>query len=175
MKSLPTIQTPRLLLRPCTKGDIEPLYRIWLDQDMRRYLWDNRPISYQEAEETVEEYLKTEVEDRLGIWCIHSIEARSALIGFCGLRFIAGTSDVELLYGLLPAYWKRGFATEASRALLRYSFNTLDVPHVYAGSDPVNLASFGVMERLGMYPVAENTVPVPGALYYRMERSQFHD
>lgn len=141
---------------------------------MRRYLWAGQVITYEEAEETVEESILWEKEHGLGIFCM-LLEPELNLIGFCGVRFIAQTTDVELLYGLLPAYWKQGFATEASRAMLRYAFGTLNVSHVFAGCDPLNTSSFGVMERLGMQAVPDGTVPVPGAVYYRLERPQWKD
>jgi RimJ/RimL family protein N-acetyltransferase len=44
----------------------------------------------------------------------------------------------------------QGYATEAARALLRHCFETLDLHRVFATCQPENVASWRVMEKLGM-------------------------
>jgi RimJ/RimL family protein N-acetyltransferase len=49
-------------------------------------------------------------------------EAPDELIGFAGLRPFGEPEQVEVLYALLPAHWRRGLASEAARAVLRFGF-----------------------------------------------------
>ena len=44
----------------------------------------------------------------------------------------------------------RGYATDAARAILRYGFETLGLHRVIANCQPENVASWRVMEKLGM-------------------------
>ena len=44
----------------------------------------------------------------------------------------------------------RGYATEAARALLRHAFETLELHRMIATCQPENIASWRVMEKLGM-------------------------
>ena len=171
MPQLPVLQTARLVLRPFSIEDSYELHRMWCDDQMRKFLWDDRVISLEEARQTVAEAVTGSQKTGIGMWSIARKEQIEPMIGFCGLRFIASTPEIELLYGLLPAYWKKGFAVESVHAIVDYLFENFRVEQVFAGSDPLNQASFGVMKRLGMQPVPEGTVPVPGALYYRLMRS----
>lgn len=89
------------------------------------------------------------------------------LIGFCGLRYIGETRDVELLYGIHPRLWGRGFATEAARAILQWAFRETTLPRVFAGADLPNAASFRVMEKLGMR-FSETRMTAAGETPYRV-------
>ena len=57
---------------------------------------------------------------------------------------------VEVGYVFSPAYSKRGYATEAVRALLEVAFVELDARRVVARVDTRNTASRALLERLGM-------------------------
>src|SRR5690606_3130336 len=92
---------------------------------------------------------------RPGLWLIYPAGDLQKLAGFCALREIAGTREVEVLYGLTPEMWGQALATEAARAVLRYGFEVLGLPRIWARTDPPNVASRRVIERLGMR-VAEN-------------------
>jgi len=49
-----------------------------------------------------------------------------------------------------PAYWGRGYATEAAAAVLKMSFEELGVARVTADCFAANHASIRVMEKIGM-------------------------
>src|SRR5206468_2178560 len=54
-----------------------------------------------------------------GQWAVR-LATDGALVGFCGLRETGVTDEVEVLYGIAPAVWGHGFATEAVRAVLAH-------------------------------------------------------
>jgi [ribosomal protein S5]-alanine N-acetyltransferase len=56
----------------------------------------------------------------------------------------------ELGYIFHPDHHRRGYATEACRAVLEHAFQRLGAHRVIAGCCPQNLASWRLMERLGM-------------------------
>ena len=79
------------------------------------------------------------------------LAAEARLIGWCGL----GISDDEpreaiVWYTLHPDAWNRGYTTEAARALVDFGFRTLGLHRVGADCDPANVASWRVLEKLGM-------------------------
>ena len=154
--NLPTLRTNRLVLEPFRREDIDELHALWADADVRRYLWDDEIISRERAVETVEAALRAADANGVGMWTVRESAQPSELIGFCGLRGVSEV-DVELLYGLSPRYWRRGFATEAASVVLQYAFCELRLARVVAAADPDNRRSFGVLERLGM-------TPLPGGL-----------
>jgi RimJ/RimL family protein N-acetyltransferase len=73
----------------------------------------------------------------------------------------------DLGYRLLRRCWRRGLATEASRALLRHAFETVGMRRVIAQTMAVNAASRGVMAAAGLtyvrtyFPGFDD--PLPGA------------
>lgn len=56
----------------------------------------------------------------------------------------------ELGYIFHPAYWSRGYATEASRALLQFGFGSLDLHRITATCRPDNRGSARVLQKTGM-------------------------
>ena len=160
------LETERLLLIPFDREHVPFLHRLWTDPEVRRYLWDDRIISVDEAAEVVEASLQGP-----GMWVLRR---DGEDIGFCGLRSIGDSDDppqVEILYALLPAHWRQGLATEASREVLRYAFEDLGLDRVYAGADPPNARSFPVMERLGMTFDSRREIHGLDAIYYVIHAS----
>jgi ribosomal-protein-alanine N-acetyltransferase len=166
------IDTARLRFRPSTLDDVGALHRIWTDPDVRRYLWDNKIIPRETAEEVVRASLASFAEQRFGMWVL-TVPGDDAIIGFCGLRHCEDPSGVEVLYGLLPAYWGKGLATEAARAVLRYGFAELQLERIWGGADAPNVASLRVLEKLGM--TYEKTAPMPlgEGHWYSLTRKAF--
>ena len=149
------LDTSRLRLRPAGEPDVDALHDLWIDRDVRRYLWDDRMISRAEALAVVQQSQETFERTGFGLWTIRPRE-EERLLGFCGLREIAATSEIEIVYGLSPRDWGRGFATEAAAAVLRFAREHCGRADVLAKMDAPNLASARVAERLGM-------IRLPGA------------
>lgn len=61
----------------------------------------------------------------------------------------------EYAYHLQPAFWGRGFMTEASQSLLRWLWHRAGRLHVEAFIDPSNTASITLATRLGFHPAGE--------------------
>ena len=57
---------------------------------------------------------------------------------------------VEVGYGVLPEYRRRGYAFEAARALVDWAFTQPGVRRVVAECEADNVGSIRILERLGM-------------------------
>ena len=64
-----------------------------------------------------------------------------------GARFSA---EVGLFWAISPSMQRKGYATEAGRALLDLAFGPLRLGRIIAGTERTNAASIAVMRRLGM-------------------------
>jgi RimJ/RimL family protein N-acetyltransferase len=152
--ALPTIRTRRILLRPWTRDDVDALHELWTAPEVRRYLWDDVVITRQTAEQVVDSVLRTEELHGIGCWTLYmtpDVSGADTLIdGFCGFRLIDEGPEIELLYGLRGEHWGKGLTTEAGAAALEYLWRATAYQQVYARTDPPNIKSVSVMQRLGM-------------------------
>ncbi|MEQ9641690.1 MAG: GNAT family N-acetyltransferase [Alphaproteobacteria bacterium] len=88
-------------------------------------------------------------------WAKHGFGMYAVLVdgvfaGECGLRWRDDRPEVEVSYGLLPAFRGKGYATEAARAVMAFGFETLKRQQIVAYSRSDNLVSHRVLEKLGM-------------------------
>ncbi|TDO54991.1 ribosomal-protein-alanine N-acetyltransferase [Kribbella sp. VKM Ac-2527] len=70
------------------------------------------------------------------------------MIGFARLG-PTGVQAAHLGYAIGYDYWGHGYATDASRTLLRFAFTDLSLHRVSAAIGPENLASIAVVKNLG--------------------------
>ncbi|GCE18484.1 GNAT family N-acetyltransferase [Dictyobacter kobayashii] len=79
------------------------------------------------------------------------LRKNNQLIGNCGLRMSHAQADMaDLGYELDRHYWGYGYATEASRALLAFGFEQLQLHRIWAYCLSENVASAHVLEKIGM-------------------------
>jgi [ribosomal protein S5]-alanine N-acetyltransferase len=166
--TLRTLVTARLDLVPCALGDGAALWKIWTDPDVRHYLWDDQVIPLERARALVVDSMVAARTSGLGFRTVRR-RGDETIVGFCGLLLNAA-GEVELLYGLVPACWGQGLATEAARAVLRYGFDVLGLARIVAATDPPNRASIRLLERLGMAPRAEAPAAAAHLVHFQLGR-----
>ena len=167
------LETARLLLRPCTADDLAALHQLWTDPEVRRYLFDDRIISREQADAMIQSSLASFPTHGFGLWIVHCT-GEEAMVGFCGLFLIGDPPEVELLYGIAPPVWGQGLTTEATRAVLRYGFEELRLARIVAGADVPNVASLRVLEKLGMTFARRMRTAYGEVLYFALTREEFH-
>jgi RimJ/RimL family protein N-acetyltransferase len=138
-------RTERLLLRPGWAEDAPALARAIADEQVVRNLatapW---PFALQDAEA----FLAAPRDPALPSFLItERTDGAPRIVGACGLgRRPSGA--VEMGYWIARPYWGRGFATEASQALIDIG-RTLKLPRLEASHFIDNPASGRVLEKLG--------------------------
>jgi ribosomal-protein-alanine N-acetyltransferase len=168
----PALLTGRLTLRPLSETDVGALHRISNDPLVRRYLWDDQPVSEATVRDLIAQSGRTFSEEGLGLFGV-LLRGDDTLLGFCGFVRLEGMEEPELGYELVPQAWGRCLATEAARACVRYAFEEAGLARVIAGADPPNVASLRVLEKLGMKPVGNLNPNAPEAPYYALSRKDF--
>ena len=144
------ITTARLRLRRSRPEDAERIAEYRSDPDVHRFQgWDRTDADG--IREEIEQMARR-LPGEPG-WVQLSVEdlESGALVGDVGLSPEAGDPGVvKLGYTIAPEFQRRGFATEAVRALIGYVFGTLgaELIRVYAAGD--NVASHRVAERSGL-------------------------
>jgi RimJ/RimL family protein N-acetyltransferase len=99
----------------------------------------------------------------------------SQVIGWSGVQQLPGYPMIEIIFAFEPASWGRGYATEVSVALLQRCFGEIALPEVVATVDPRNLASVGVLRKLGFESVGLITHKLNQAegVLYRVSPERF--
>jgi ribosomal-protein-alanine N-acetyltransferase len=164
--------TKRLVLRPFALEDQGALYALFTHPDVRRFLWDDRIIGTETVQAVITASLASFAALGFGQWVAEDRGTR-ALVGFCGLRPIDDTQEIELLYALVRERWGEGLATEAANAVLRHGFLHLGLERVAGRTDRPNLASVRVLERLGMRFEGERAVQGRPTLHYALSAAAF--
>jgi RimJ/RimL family protein N-acetyltransferase len=145
------LETNRLFLRRLLMDDLDDLYALYSDPEIRKYFPEG-VLSRGETKEELEWYLNGHPEyPQLGLWAtIHKETGR--FIGRCGLLpwEIDGRLEFEIAYLLDKAFWHQGLATEAARGILQYGFQKLNAARLICLMHPENLASQRVAKRIGM-------------------------
>jgi RimJ/RimL family protein N-acetyltransferase len=151
LTELPVLRTERLILSPFTPADVPALVRL----ANRREIADTTlAIPHPYTEEHARRFLAfTDLEHRSGSALSLAIRLAEAppLVGAVGLKDIDYEHlRAELGYWVGVAWWRRGIATEAARAVLVHAFDSLGLNRVSAHCMVRNPASGKVLERLGM-------------------------
>jgi len=135
------IETERLILREATLEDAEAYAKLGLATYSSGRI--NNP-------KVARKYLQDSFSNDDSIEVAVILKAENALIGHIELchmkRFEQG---IEICYHLRRKYWGKGYATESSRAIIHYCFTKLGYRKIYADTEPTNLASQRVLEKLG--------------------------
>jgi RimJ/RimL family protein N-acetyltransferase len=165
--SYPRLKSARLSLDPLLVEHLEPVWALWTEPAVRRYLWDDQVITRSQAAVPLQVSEQDFRERRFGLWGLYA-PATTNLIGFCGLRRADVVPEPELLFGLSEFHWGRGLATEAARAVLHYAFSELGLEAVGAATDVPNARSIRVLDRLGISKVRRAEHHGLDTLFYRL-------
>jgi ribosomal-protein-alanine N-acetyltransferase len=145
------LETPRLLLRHLEPEDLDALFALYCDPEIRRYFPDGTRTLAETREELNWFRSGRPEHPELGLWA--TVEKSSgAFLGRCGLLpwEIDGEHEVELAFLIDKARWREGFATEAARAIIEYARNVLGIQRLICLILPGNAASAGVARKVGM-------------------------
>lgn len=164
------IETQILRLRKFTLNDLDDLYRLYSDADVMRYI--GRGIKTRNETQTALSSLIKHYEHGFGMWAIIH-KADHKLIGRCGLCFLDNTPEVELGYLLDKSYWRKGLATEASIASLKYGFEVVKLEKIVAIAQLKNIASRRVMEKVGMKYEKDAYFYNKDVVYYAISRDVY--
>lgn len=134
------IACARLTLRPPKASDIEDLHRILSNPQAMRY-WDRPAFSKADSQSFLDRWLQADPAVSFDL----IIEKDGSAIGKAGVW-----QCPEVGYFLHPDYWGQSLMYEALSAVLPACFKRFpETPALKAEVDPRNLASLGLLEKLG--------------------------
>ena len=154
------LETERLVLRRVTLQDADLMLAVWNDPAFIRHVGDRGIRTVEEAETALKEGAFKLYDDfGYGPYCM-SLKVDRAQIGICGLFRRDNLDDADIGFTTLPDYCGKGFAAEAAHAVLAHARDDLGLRRLTAIVSPENLASIGLIEKLGMS--FERGITMPG-------------
>jgi ribosomal-protein-alanine N-acetyltransferase len=166
------LRTTRLQFHHWQAQHLDDALALWSNVEVMAKL--GGPLSPGDIAARLQREIDSQAQHQLQYWRLTTV-SESRFIGCCGLKLTDLENQsrvVEMGFHLLPQAWGQGYATEASRAALRYAFDELAAPAVYSGHHPENAASQNVLAKLGFERIGERFWAPTGLMHpwYRLRR-----
>lgn len=143
-----TIETERLILRPLKIDDAEAVYQWVSDERVAKYMVYNTYTSLEAVAEWLTMLQKPDVEYHFGF----VRKEDGLLIGSGSIGPDSDRSDFwGFGYNLRYDCWGNGFATEATKAMMKFANEHFDVVKFSSSHVEQNKASGHVMEKCGLH------------------------
>lgn len=156
------IETERLLLRQLTPADFNALHDILSDPETMQHY----PAPFDEARTKgwIAWNLRNYEEYGFGLWAV-VLKETGQFIGDCGLTIqdIDGEKLPEIGYHISKKFWRKGYGSEAARAVRDWAFRNTKYDCLYSYMKYTNVASWSTAMANGMtkvkeYPDEKNTI-----------------
>lgn len=143
------IETDRLILRKVQASEIDNVFEFLSDEQMIKYTPLFTPAkSIDDAVKFTQNILDCYEKGEPTYFGIIYKE-NNKLVGLIHVE-IESCFRASISYLVNPKYWSKGIATEATKAIINFGFNTMGLQRIEATCDPRNIASSRVLEKCGM-------------------------
>ncbi len=180
------LETKRLILRTFKDEDLDPMAQINQDPKVMEYF----PAVGDKEQTRIHIKRINDHYDKYG-FSLYAVEIKNTgeFIGFVGLlhreldefdaSFMPAT---EIGWRLSSKHWGKGYAPEASKAVLEYAFNTLNLKEVVSFTSVGNQKSIRVMNKIGLkhdpknnfyHPKLDKDHPLALHVLYKLSKEDF--
>lgn len=148
IKSFPELKTANLRLRELVLTDAEAVLRIYSDEEVTRFYDLDTFDDVRQAAELIRRQ-RSRFERGEGLrWGIAQL-ANNVIIGTVGYVFSQHNAQGGIGYDLARSYWRKGIMSEALPLVIHYGFLSLKLNRIQALVIPGNIASVGLLIKLG--------------------------
>ena len=151
-KGTQTIETPRLILRPFTMADAEPMFRNWAsDDEVTKFLSWPTHASVEVTKMVLTDWTGSYCRPDFYNWAIILKENGPEPIGnIAAFRIDEKIDCATIGYCMSRTHWGKGIMAEALKALVDYLFEEVGCNRIEAYHDSNNPNSGRVMQKSGM-------------------------
>ncbi len=143
-------ETSRLIFSTWSSDDIDDALLLWGDSNVMTLLDSRGSLTRKHVEEKIEYEIDCQLKQSIQYWKLND-KVSGIFIGCCGLRRFDNEADIlELGVHIVQLEWGSGYATEATKAVIKYAFEKLNPQKLVAGHNPANLKSKGLLKKLGL-------------------------
>lgn len=145
------IETEQLALRELTMNDLQPWYQILSDRETMQYY--SCAFDMDKTKRWIDWNLDNYRRYGFGLWAV-ILKETNKFIGDCGITMqnIHGDGNLypEIGYHIDKRFWRKGYASQAAKACLKYAFENLDFDEIFSYQKWTNISSRKVAEKIGM-------------------------
>ncbi|RMA64862.1 GNAT family N-acetyltransferase [Ulvibacter antarcticus] len=144
------LETERLQLRQFTLDDAPFTYELLNTPEWLKYIGDRKITSVEVAAKYIEEHYLSEYKDNgYGAYIIVRKED-GVILGSCGLYKREALEHPDMGFAMFSRYGKKGYAFEATNALMEHAKNTLKLSTIWGITVDYNHNSIKLLQKLGM-------------------------
>ncbi len=142
------LETERLIIRDPIIDDFKFIWSMRNDPEVTKFTGG---VTSQSKDELYSNHVKR-CQNKSNTPKEYSVVLKSTgeYIGYCGFQFCQVLDGIEILYGFSKKYWGNGYASEATKVVLKYGKEILGLDRILAAVNLKNLASEKVLLNSGM-------------------------
>lgn len=150
------ITTERLAIEKLAAFHAPALYALFQDEAIYTYIPQVPPENVQSLHDRYQKLENTVSPDGKELWLNWAIRLKDkpVYIGRFEATIIKAESMAYIAYLLGPAYWNKGYTTEACHAMLQELKNSFQVETVKVILDQRNKGSIRVLEKCGFHMIS---------------------
>ncbi len=151
------IKTNRLLLRPPSIDNVDELYHLMSDTKLTRFLTWESHTTLETTRTVVQSLIDAQKQDKGYHWCVCIDNEIIGLVSLIDVRRKIRTwtfNRAELSYWIGSQYQGKGYATEASRAVLEFGLNNLNLHKIIVAHAAENIESKSICRKLNFIQYA---------------------
>lgn len=174
------IETERLILRKFKYTDDEDMLKYWISDPEIQLLYCE-PVydTKQKVKELLDKYISSYEKNDYYRWAVILKETNECIGQIAYFLVDSKNHFAEIEYCIGSLFQRKGFATEAAKAVIQYGFNKINLHKVQICHKPTNLRSRKVIEKCGL--VYEGTLrhffyqdgKYTDRLYYSILKDEF--
>lgn len=146
------LETDRLTLRHAALDDAEFFLRLLNEPSFLQFIGDRGVRTLDDARRYIAERLIDCYErNGFGLWIVEQ-KPSSGPLGICGLVKRDTLPDPDIGFAFLPEFWSAGYAYESALGVKQHALGALQLPRLFAITNPDNIRSIKMVEKLGFVP-----------------------
>lgn len=146
------IETERLILRKFTYNDADDMLKYWAgDPGVQLMYCEPVYSSKKEVKELLDKYISSYEKDDYYRWAV-IVKDTNECIGQIAYFLVDNKNNfAEIEYCIGSNFQKKGFATEACKAVINYGFKNIHLHKVQICHNSINMPSKKVIEKCGFH------------------------
>lgn len=146
------LKTDRLYLRPPESNDVDELFELMSNEKLTKFLTWEPHKEIGTTQSLISALKESQANDKAYHWCVVLNSKIIGLVSLIDVRRRIRTwiiDRAELSYWISPEHQGKGYATEASKSVIDFGFQQLELHKIIIAHAAHNIESKRICEKLG--------------------------